>query len=591
MQKKLSLLLLSLILIFGAYLPEGKLKAAGGSIIIASDTVNVRTGPGLSYPLAKKAKRGEKYPIIKEKGDWIQIQLSLGKTGWVVNWLVTTDKTMITKAATVPEKTQAKANSNQLRVRSGPGTSFQVIGSLSKGQSVTILSSNENWYKISSPVVDGWVSKAYISTTSVKQETSASPAAAHVSGTATAVVNTDTLNIRKGPSSSSTIVGKLTKGTSVTILSKQNNWAEVSYLKVKGWVNAKYLNNQSDAVKTTAKAPPSMLKGTVTASSLSVRSSASLNSSIVGKVTKGQSFSIIEESNNWMKVEYQSGKFGWVAGWYLDQTNKTQSNTSKQDEAVTENRVTILQNGTNIRIGPDTQSDVLLRANEGETFEVSGVENDWYQIQLKDGKTGYIAGWIVSASGTVPRIEKSGAGGYLKNKTIVLDPGHGGRDGGTTGANGTLEKDLTLRTARLLYDKLKAAGANVYLTRNSDTFISLGSRVSMGHSKNADAFISLHFDANEDRSVNGMTGYYYHVYQRKLTESLYSAAVGKTRLNNRGVGIGDYHVVRENKQKAVLMELGFISNPEEEMTVKTSSFQENAASGLYEGLARYFKES
>jgi N-acetylmuramoyl-L-alanine amidase len=588
MTKKFSLLLLSFILILGAFLPQGKMQAASSSIIISSDTVNVRTGPGLSYPLAKKAKRGEKYPILKEKGDWIQIQLSLGKTGWVVNWLVTKDTEKTVKAATSSEKTAAEANTGQLRVRSGPGTSFQVVGSLSKGQEVTILDSNENWYKISASFGEGWVSKAYISITNVNQEKSTSSAAA--SKTGTAVVNVDTLNIRKEPTATGTIVGKLTKGTSITILSKKDSWTEVSYLKVKGWVSTKYLDSKTDEGKTTAKNTTSNVKGTVTASSLSVRANPAANSNVVGTVSKGQRFSILEENNNWMKIEYQSGNYGWVAGWYLDQTT-TATKPQSAEKAETGGSVTILQNGTNIRKEPTSQSEVVLRAEEGETFSVNSVQNDWYEIKLKDGSTGYIAGWIVSTNGSAPQIEKSGAGGYLKNKSIVLDPGHGGRDNGTTGASGTLEKELTLRTARLLYDKLKAAGANVYMTRNSDTFISLPSRVSMAHSKNADAFISLHFDSNEDRSARGMTGYYYHVYQRKLADTLYTAAAGKTRLNGRGIAIGDYHVIRENNQKAVLMELGFVSNPEEEMTVRTSSFQENAASGLYEGLARYFKES
>ena len=58
-----------------------------------------------------------------------------------------------------------------------------------------------------------------------------------------------------------------------------------------------------------------------------------------------------------------------------------------------------------------------------------------------------MAGWIVSINGTNPQIEKPGAERYLKNKTIVLDPGHGGEDNGATGASGTFEKELTLRTA------------------------------------------------------------------------------------------------------------------------------------------------
>ncbi len=65
---------------------------------------------------------------------------------------------------------------------------------------------------------------------------------------------------------------------------------------------------------------------------------------------------------------------------------------------------------------------------------------------------------------------------------MFLIPGHGGVDNGTTGAGGTFEKELTLRTAKLLYDKLKAAGANVYLTRANDTYISLPSRVSFAES-------------------------------------------------------------------------------------------------------------
>jgi len=209
---------------------------------------------------------------------------------------------------------------------------------------------------------------------------------------------------------------------------------------------------------------------------------------------------------------------------------------------------------------------------------------------LDSGKTGYVAGWVVTADGSAPNIVKAGAEGYLKNKTIVLDPGHGGGDNGTTGANGTLEKELTLRTAKLLYDKLLSAGAHVYLTRNSDTFISLPSRVRAAQVYNADAFISLHYDSNEDRSVQGMTGYYYHSFQKPLATTVYSATVGQTKMKSRGVRFGDYHVLRENNKNAVLIELGYLSNPEEEMTLKSSGFQENAATGLFEGLARYFKQ-
>lgn len=142
----------------------------------------------------------------------------------------------------------------------------------------------------------------------------------------------------------------------------------------------------------------------------------------------------------------------------------------------------------------------------------------------------------------------------------------------------------------LAYDKLKAAGAKVFLTRTNDTYVSLSSRVSTAVYKHADAFVSLHYDSSLDRSTRGMTGYYYHADQKQLAESLYSGVIFDTKLENRGVRVGDYYVIRENSQPAVLIELGYLSNPEEEMILDSVGYQENAATGIYDGLAHYFKD-
>ena len=76
----------------------------------------------------------------------------------------------------------------------------------------------------------------------------------------------------------------------------------------------------------------------------------------------------------------------------------------------------------------------------------------------------------------IPRVP-----GTLKGLTIVIDPGHGGNDRGTTGTRGTDEKDITLLTSELLAAKLKAAGANVVMTRETDTYVSLRKRVAISH--------------------------------------------------------------------------------------------------------------
>jgi N-acetylmuramoyl-L-alanine amidase len=579
MIKRFILLFVCFTVFFGIFLPQDIGVAASGTVTIAENTVNVRNGPSLSYQLVKQVKRGEKFTVIKEQGDWIHIQLSSAKTGWVANWVVTkTSNGTTTSGSSNSNKMTAEANTNQLRVRTGPGTNFRIIGYLNKGQAVSVIDDNENWVKIAAGFGEGWVSREFLDFNN--KSTTTSKEANNNKSIGTGIV-TDTLNMRTEPSTTGTVIGKLAKGTSVTIYSKKNNWIEIKYANQSAWVNADYVQIGTETQQTN---PADGTIGTVTASNLSVRSDSSLNSEIIGSITMGQKFTILDEKNNWFKIEYKPGKIGWAAGWYF---NKDKANTT---ELAKDSKVTILHNGTNIRKDPTVQSNVLLRANEGESFPISNVENDWYEIILPNGTSGFIAGWLVTTNGTGPGIDKQGAEAYLSSKTIVIDPGHGGIDTGATGAAGTLEKDLTLRTAQLLSDKLKAAGANVFLTRYNDAFLPLPSRVRLGSVHQSDAFISLHYDSNLERSVRGMTGYYYHSYQKRLAEYVYNSTNAETRLKSRGVRSGDYHVIRENKRQAVLMELGYLSNSAEEMTLTSGQFQENAATGLYNGLARYFKE-
>lgn len=578
MIRRILLLIVCLTLFFAVFPPQNSGVAAKNSVTISEDTVNIRSGPSLSYQLVKQVNKGEKYTIIKEKGDWIQIQLSAAKTGWVANWVVTRSSNTTTASKSSNSKNiTAQVNTNQLRVRSGPGTSFRIIGSLDKGQAVSIIEENENWLKISAAIGEGWVAREYIDS---KNSNSNHSIEENNSKSIGSGIVTDTLNIRKEPSSSGSVIGKLSKGTSITVFSKKNSWLEIKYSGQRAWVSSEFVQMGSQSQQS-SKAGST---GTVTASNLSVRQKSSLNSEIIGSVSKGQTFTILDEVNDWVKIEFQPGKIGWAAGWYFNKDNVKSSQIAK------DSKVTILHSGTNIRKDPTTQSSVVQRANEGESFSIIDVENDWYEIKLSNGTNGFIAGWLVTTNGTGPSIEKQGAAGHLKYKTIVIDPGHGGIDNGATGASGTLEKELTLRTAQLLSDKLKAAGANVFLTRTNDSYLPLPSRVRLSSVHQSDAFISLHYDSNLDRSIRGMTGYYYHSYQKKLAEYVYNAANSQTRLKSRGVRYGDYHVVRENQRAAVLMELGYLSNSAEETTLKSGQFQENAASGIYNGLARYFKE-
>jgi N-acetylmuramoyl-L-alanine amidase len=584
------ILVLIFILFFGgipSFSPIAKAES-NVTITISTDSLNVREGPGLSYRVVKQVKKNESFKLVKEENEWIQIKLSNNLYGWVANWLV-------------QKESGQKSNSNLslgtitvdgLRMRNGPGLNFQTIGHLNNGVQVQVLEKNENWIKISSGEIEGWVSSEFVNTTNGQasnQQTDSTP-----SNRQTAIITVDSLNVRDAASLQSKIIGKLQKGEKIEIISSTKEWVEFNFKGQNAWISSQFVeiesrsneqkNNDNEAATPSS---PSGIVGTVTANALNVRSKGDLTSKIVGTVLKGNTFVILEEKNNWSKIEYNPKKYGWVNTWYLEKEIPKTNPSKSQD--VKESYVTILYDGTNIRKGSSVQTPVVIRANEGEQFAVKSLKGEWYEILLENGTTAYIAGWIVSVNGSAPQVEKPGAEGYLKNKTIVLDPGHGGGDSGTVGARGTLEKELTLRTAILLYDKLRASGANVILTRTNDSYFSLRSRVSTAQYHTADAFISLHYDSILDRSVRGMTTYYFHSFQRPLAEAVHSSTLDQTKLKDRGARFGDYHVIRENNQKAILIELGYLSNPAEETTVTSPQYQEMAATGIFNGLAKFFK--
>ncbi|MBT2660682.1 SH3 domain-containing protein [Bacillus sp. ISL-45] len=587
-RNKMVPIILCLMLIFGSLPALESARADNGSVSITATSLNVRSGPGLSYPVTGSVKKGEKFSIVKEEGDWIQISLGGSKNGWVAEWFTAKEspKTAVSPAVSANSKGSGSVNVNGLRVRKGPGTNHQVIGSFNSGQAVEILGFNGNWAEVRNSNISGWVSKEYISVKENKAEEAPTPST-KTSGTVTAT----SLNVREKPSLNSSKVGQLGYGAAVTVHSQSNGWAEITYEGKNAWVSAEYVKIGGKPTDDSSKpSPPAdQFTGTVTASQLNIRDKNSLDGSVIGSVSKGQSFKILDEQNNWVQIEYQPGKTGWAAGWFFEK--KKNGPTAAPSQPVKNSSVSMLHNGTNIRKGPDTGTAVIFRANQGDSFEILSVEKDWYKIALPNGASGFVAGWIVSVKGTAPQIERPGAEKHTKNKTVVLDPGHGGRDNGTTGVRGTLEKALTLKTAQLLYDKLRAAGTNVILTRNNDQYISLGSRVSSSHYHNADAFISIHYDSINDRTVRGMTTYYYNSKQKPLGEQIHSSVISKTMLKDRGTRFGDYHVIRENKQTAVLLELGYLSNPAEEMLVNTPQYQEAVANGIFEGLARYFKNN
>ena len=195
-------------------------------------------------------------------------------------------------------------------------------------------------------------------------------------------------------------------------------------------------------------------------------------------------------------------------------------------------------------------------------------------------------------------------------RVIVLDPGHGGKD---NGASGRLyhEKQLTLRLAQKVRLLLQRAGYTVYLTRYSDMARSLPDRVRYANTRKASLFLSLHFNS-AGASVRGLETYaltpagasstnssqiettrypgnQYDLNNLALAYRLQRSLVQKTGAEDRGVKRARFAVLRDIDCPAALMELGFISNREEEKLLGNDAYLDKLARAIVDGVVEYHR--
>ena len=220
-------------------------------------------------------------------------------------------------------------------------------------------------------------------------------------------------------------------------------------------------------------------------------------------------------------------------------------------------------------------------------------------------------------------------------KTIVIDPGHGGKDPGARGQRGTEEKDITLKVALKLRDLLsKQPGLRVLMTRERDQFVELEDRAKFANGQEADLFVSIHVNSHPQRSVKGIEIYHFgqakdqralEVAARENGTPLNSTGVGweylvadlltskkieaslelawsakeamVTNLNSHytlvdhGVKTAPFYVLRFTSMPSILAEIAYISNSDEEDLLRTNRFTTRVAEALMEGVKSFLASS
>lgn len=332
---------------------------------------------------------------------------------------------------------------------------------------------------------------------------------------------------------------------------------------------------------------------------LNVRSEPSLNANTLGILTKGNQVEVFQEQYGWVQTYYQ-GKEAWIAKHHLIPLGESQVSQVKQATVLSIETITITADGVNIRSGPGEEYPVIGSASSGKTYELIHTEGNWHKVSLKGGKTGWVASKLTNKSAVnnsgnseKPKINAKTLSpkkqsGSLSDRHIVLDPGHGGRDPGAIGLGGIYEKSLTPPIANRVADRLRNAGANVTITREGDYYVSLEQRAAISNSHNTDAFISLHFNAYPILSAQGISTFYYSRPGQQLAKSVQASLYSNVTLYNCGVKREDYHVLRNTAAPAILIELGFITNPHDLNIIQTVDYEQQVAEAITSGLIDYF---
>jgi len=396
-------------------------------------------------------------------------------------------------------------------------------------------------------------------------------------------VDAEAIELMNAPAEDAVILSELKQDYKVTIFEESNGWGKTFYNGEQAWVELHHLsavddiqtepeNEQSDTeekqVETAAAAEANTEAAEpaengqlyrIQAPAVNVRNAPDKNAAVVTQLNHGEKVTIFEESYGWGKTYYNDEEV-WIALYLLDKDNESPVNSDVLEENETTEPLDTAEETENE--SSEAAAEPEEDESENEDVETKEVEQE---VQAEQSSENPLAG-----------------------RHFVIDPGHGGKDPGAVGSE-VHEKTLALTTAKKLGEQLRYQGASVTFTREDDTYLSLGERVNISNSANPDAFISLHYNASEDQAAHGVETFYKNESESQmLAQSVQTSLMNHVHLENRGAKQADFQVLKDNQQTAILIELGFISNSEEQQTIQTDNYQNQAAEGIIAGLEDYF---
>ena len=411
----------------------------------------------------------------------------------------------------------------------------------------------------------------------------AAPDASQVIGLVAAT--TDGLNIRKSKdtSSAANIVGTAHKGGILSVHAVEGDWLKVSNKGSFAYIYKTY----TQFLDVDGNTLGNVQKQVTTTQNINLYVKPTTSSKVISTVNSKVTLPVYKT----------------VDGYYLTVVNDLPGYivVNSTEDAVVENpsnpnptppsfsgdllgRATV--DNLNIRQEANTTSTVVSKLKKGEYVQVNRINGYWAQVTYK-GQEGYIH------KSYIKLLNQSDH--PLKDRVIIIDPGHGGTDSGNT--FGTIyEKDVVLKVSKLVERKLAATGANVLMTRTDDVYPTLPDRVDFTNVNYGEIFVSIHANSVLNNTTANGTETFYAMTSGDKQESIDLATfvnnqiVNDIKMRNRGVKNEQFYVIRNTIIPAILVELGFLTNSEDRAKLTDDHYIELFAESIYKGIVEYYSK-
>lgn len=176
---------------------------------------------------------------------------------------------------------------------------------------------------------------------------------------------------------------------------------------------------------------------------------------------------------------------------------------------------------------------------------------------------------------------------------VIIDPGHGGTEYGAIGCCGVTEKDINLAISKLVEQNLKDKGIKTLLTRKNDATLSLNDRTKFAKDNDAQILVSIHSNAlpdGQDPLLNrGTSVYYYHPQAKLLAQNILDEVTSQAKTNDDRVRQRSLALVRPTSSVSVLVEVGYMINPDDYTMLTDKCFQQACAKAIADGIIKYLE--